>query len=196
MRLRIGLVLTVLFLIGCLGAAGGSGEPVSEALADPVAAGTADATSSEAAAPELGPVLLALTQNGQSLRIFHIDVEQGDATLFVSPSGNTLLVDSGKNGHGSRIKAVMDLAGVSQIDHFVNTHYHEDHYVGIEIAKLVSAGRLVGLSSLSGGLPDTRCICATRSRAEKNSRRPAAYSSRASKLKRRAGCCFSTQLLR
>ena len=68
----------------------------------------------------------------QSLRIYHIDVEQADATLFVSPSGKTLLVDSGKNGHGSRIKAVMDEASVTGIDFFVNTHYHEDHYGGID----------------------------------------------------------------
>jgi beta-lactamase superfamily II metal-dependent hydrolase len=68
----------------------------------------------------------------KNLRIYHIDVEQGAATLFVSPGGRTLLVDSGKNGHGARIKAVMDQAGVTQIDHFVNTHYHEDHYGGID----------------------------------------------------------------
>jgi competence protein ComEC len=68
----------------------------------------------------------------QGLRIYHIDVEQGAATLFVSPGGETLLIDSGKNGHGPRIKTVMDQAGVTQIDHFVNTHYHEDHYGGID----------------------------------------------------------------
>ncbi|MCP3872679.1 MAG: MBL fold metallo-hydrolase, partial [Desulfobacteraceae bacterium] len=61
------------------------------------------------------------------LTIYHIDVDQGDATLFVSPSGNSLLVDSGKNGHGARIKDVMDQAGITRIDHFVCTHYHEDH---------------------------------------------------------------------
>lgn len=33
----------------------------------------------------------------QTLRIYHIDVEQADATLFVSPSGRTMLVDSGKS---------------------------------------------------------------------------------------------------
>jgi len=43
-----------------------------------------------------------------------------------------MLVDCGKNGHGDRIKAVMDTAGVTQIDVFVNTHYHEDHYGGID----------------------------------------------------------------
>ncbi len=68
----------------------------------------------------------------QTLRIYHIDVEQADATLLVSPSGKTLLVDSGKNGHGSRIKTVMDQASVTDIDFFVNTHYHEDHYGGID----------------------------------------------------------------
>jgi beta-lactamase superfamily II metal-dependent hydrolase len=72
------------------------------------------------------------TADAQTLKIYHIDVEQADATLIISPSGNTLLIDSGKNGHGSRVKAVMQQAGVSKIDHFVCTHYHEDHYGGID----------------------------------------------------------------
>ncbi len=41
-------------------------------------------------------------------------------------------MDSGKNGHGARIKDVMDQAGITRIDHFVCTHYHEDHYGGID----------------------------------------------------------------
>ena len=52
----------------------------------------------------------ASSASGQTLRIYHIDVEQGDATLIVTPSGKTLLVDSGKNGHGKRIHAVMQQA--------------------------------------------------------------------------------------
>jgi beta-lactamase superfamily II metal-dependent hydrolase len=70
--------------------------------------------------------------NAQTLRIYHIDVEQGAATLFISPSGHTMLVDSGKNGHGSRIKAIMDQASVTQINYYICTHYHEDHYGGID----------------------------------------------------------------
>ena len=77
-------------------------------------------------------VVLFASPTFADLRIYHIDVDQADATLFVSPSGNTLLVDSGKNGHGPRIKRVMDAAGVNRIDHFVCTHYHEDHYGGID----------------------------------------------------------------
>ena len=74
----------------------------------------------------------AQTAHAQTLRIYHIDVEQASATLLVAPGGRTLLVDSGKNGMGSRIKAVMDQAGVTKIDHFVLTHYHEDHMGGID----------------------------------------------------------------
>lgn len=76
--------------------------------------------------------------SAQELTVYFIDVDQADATLIVSPSGNSLLIDSGKNGHGPRLQAVMQTAGINQIDHFVATHYHEDHYGGID--DLVEAG--------------------------------------------------------
>jgi competence protein ComEC len=75
---------------------------------------------------------ITLFANGQSLRIYHIDVEQGASTLLVSPAGRTLLIDAGKNGHGARIKAVLQQAGATRINHFVVTHYHEDHYGGAD----------------------------------------------------------------
>lgn len=77
-------------------------------------------------------VLLARPALAQTLRIYTIDVEQADAALLVMPNGKTLLIDSGKNGHGRRVKAAMDRAGVTQIDAFVASHYHEDHYGGID----------------------------------------------------------------
>ncbi len=67
-----------------------------------------------------------------TLQISHIDVEPGDGTLFVAPGGATLLVDSGTDGHGVRLKQAMRQAGVTVIDHFVCTHYHADHYGGID----------------------------------------------------------------
>lgn len=76
--------------------------------------------------------LVALPSAAQTLRIYHIDVDQGAATLFISPNGRTMLVDSGKNGHGPRLLAAMANAGVTQIDHLVITHYHEDHYGGAD----------------------------------------------------------------
>lgn len=90
------------------------------------------------------PLHISTIARSQPLRIYHLDVDQADATLFVSPSGKTLLVDAGKNGHGRRIRNVMQQASVSQIDFFVNTHYHEDHYGGID--DLVIAGVRVGVA--------------------------------------------------
>jgi competence protein ComEC len=93
----------------------------------------------------------------QTLRIYHIDVDQASATLFVSPAGHTLLVDSGKNGQGRRILAALQVAGVNRIDFFVDTHYHEDHYGGID--EVVDAGIAVGTSydrGDKGFLPPSR----------------------------------------
>ena len=81
--------------------------------------------------------LLAVPAAAQSLRITVIDVEQGAATLIVAPSGATLLFDTGKNGHGGRLKTALSTAGVTRIDHLVISHYHEDHFGGAD--DLVSA---------------------------------------------------------
>jgi beta-lactamase superfamily II metal-dependent hydrolase len=94
--------------------------------------------------------------SAQTLRIFQIDVESADAALIVMPNGKTLLIDSGKNGMGRRIKKVMDDAMVSKIDVFVNSHYHEDHFGGIK--SLVDLGVSV-LESFDRG-EKTRCFTA------------------------------------
>lgn len=104
----------------------------------------------------------ASTAAAQTLRIYHIDVDQADATLIVAPGGKTLLVDSGRNGHGGRIRDVMAAAGVTRIDFFVATHYHEDHYGGID--EVVHAGVTVGTAYDRGDkafLPASRLTSAT-----------------------------------
>ena len=78
------------------------------------------------------------------LDIYFIDTEGGQATLYVSPSGQTLLVDTGNAGERDlgRILEVLDLAGVKQIDHMFLTHYHGDHYGSMpELAKRIPIGR-------------------------------------------------------
>jgi beta-lactamase superfamily II metal-dependent hydrolase len=75
---------------------------------------------------------------GKALDIYFIDTEGGQATLFMSPSGQTLLVDAGNAGERdlNRILEVLKLAGVKQLDHFWLTHYHGDHYGSLlDIAK-------------------------------------------------------------
>ena len=62
-----------------------------------------------------------------------IDVEGGQATLVVSPSGESMLIDAGFPGarDARRIAAAAITAGVKQIDYFVNTHFHLDHFGSI-----------------------------------------------------------------
>jgi beta-lactamase superfamily II metal-dependent hydrolase len=65
----------------------------------------------------------------RSLDIYYIDTEGGQSTLFVSPTGESLLVDAGNAGDRDlgRIVETLKSAGVKQIDHMWTTHYHGDH---------------------------------------------------------------------
>jgi beta-lactamase superfamily II metal-dependent hydrolase len=64
-----------------------------------------------------------------ALDIYYIDTEGGQSTLFVSPNGESLLVDTGNAGDRDlgRIVDTLKAAGVKQIDHMWTTHYHGDH---------------------------------------------------------------------
>jgi beta-lactamase superfamily II metal-dependent hydrolase len=81
------------------------------------------------------------------LRIYSIDVEGGQATLLVSPSGQSLLVDTGWPGNTrdtERIQAAMHDAHIARIDHLLVTHYHDDHVGGVtELVKRVPVGEFL-----------------------------------------------------
>ena len=64
-----------------------------------------------------------------TLDIYFIDTEGGQSTLYVGPTGESLLVDTGNAGDRdlSRIVETLKTAGVRQIDHLWSTHYHGDH---------------------------------------------------------------------
>jgi len=80
-------------------------------------------------------LLSASARAAQTLQVYFIDVEGGQATLFVPAEGETMLVDAGWPDAGGRdadrIVSAAKLAGVKQIDYLVVTHYHADHVGGV-----------------------------------------------------------------
>jgi competence protein ComEC len=82
------------------------------------------------------------------LRIYFVDVEGGQATLFVTPAGQSLLVDTGWPGNdgrdADRIVAAAKKAGVSKIDYVLITHFHEDHVGGApQLAARIPIGTFI-----------------------------------------------------
>ena len=78
----------------------------------------------------------AQARTSKTLDIYVVDVEGGNATLFVSPSGESVLIDSGNGGAAAsrdadRIMAAVKDAGLTQVDHLITTHWHGDHFGGM-----------------------------------------------------------------
>ena len=82
-------------------------------------------------------IAAAAAQPKDALQIYVVDVEGGNATLFVTPSGQSVLIDTGNlNGAERDAGRIMDAvrdAHLTQIDHLILTHYHGDHFGGMEV---------------------------------------------------------------
>jgi beta-lactamase superfamily II metal-dependent hydrolase len=94
------------------------------------------------------------------LRIVQFDFEGGGGTLFVTPNGKTLMIDTawpaGRGGpaplpggqpiaptksSAQRIVEAVKAAGATRIDYLLMTHYHLDHIGGFdELVKLIPVG--------------------------------------------------------
>jgi competence protein ComEC len=87
-------------------------------------------------------------QAGKTLQIYFVDVEGGQATLLVTPAGQSLLIDTGWPGHdgrdADRIVAAAGKAGISKIDLVLLTHFHQDHAGGItQLASKIPIGTVI-----------------------------------------------------
>ena len=84
-----------------------------------------------------------------ALQIYFIDVEGGGATLVISPTGESMLIDSGNAPPNAerdtkRIYAAMQLAGLKKLDYLFITHYDTDHAGGVAtLAKMTTIDKFV-----------------------------------------------------
>ncbi|HSV23387.1 MAG TPA: MBL fold metallo-hydrolase [Xanthobacteraceae bacterium] len=86
----------------------------------------------------------AAAQARTTLDIYVVDVEGGNATLFIAPSGESVLIDTGNFApeaavrDAERIAAAAKDARLIEIDHLITTHWHGDHFGGMaEVAKRI-----------------------------------------------------------
>jgi beta-lactamase superfamily II metal-dependent hydrolase len=89
---------------------------------------------------------IAVMSAQRPLEIYVIDPEGGKAALWIAPSGETVLIDSGNPGERdlTRIKQVLSAANVTRIDYLISTHYHIDHIGGLqELVKQIPVGTFI-----------------------------------------------------
>src|SRR3569833_1780959 len=96
------------------------------------------------------------------LKVTAIDVEGDIATLYVTPQGHSLLIDTGwpagvggvkpepgenlppTPSSAQRIAAAVKAAGLKGIDYLLVTHYHLDHVGGaVELMSLLPVGSVL-----------------------------------------------------
>jgi len=107
----------------------------------------------------MAALLLAMPAAAQEkpLKIMVVDVEGGAATLFLTPEGQSLLIDTGwpaRNGQmpspdgsqdsADRIVMAAKNLGIKKIDYVLVTHYHDDHSGGAAaLVKKIPVGTFI-----------------------------------------------------
>jgi competence protein ComEC len=84
--------------------------------------------------------------SGGELQVYFLDVGpiNGDSTLIVCPSGQTVLVDAGDTSKGKVVVEALKKKNITQIDYFIATHPHPDHIGGAsEVIKAIKIGNVI-----------------------------------------------------
>ena len=163
----LGIVIIVL-LAGCTGVPSGSDDSTADDLIeetddqDPVSSDDGDGESpatddtTEDTHNETDEPDTPATVDGE-LELHHIDVGQADATLIITPAGETILIDTGDwRQSGDGVIEYLETEDIDRIDHLVATHGHADHIGGhdaiIEWAE--TEGNGIG-AAYDSGVPHT-----------------------------------------
>src|SRR5664279_4287693 len=75
-------------------------------------------------------LLVSPSVRAKTLNMYVIDVV-GKSSLFVSPDGETMLIDAGVPATVDRIVEACKALGVKKIDYMITSHYDGDHVGGV-----------------------------------------------------------------
>ncbi len=112
------------------------------------------------------------------LKIHHINVGQGDAALIVSPTGVTMLIDSGNDGDGTaKVLPYLAAQGITYLNYIACSHYHSDHLGGLD--EVISAFGKTSIGKIydrgGGYLPTSTAFTSYLSAAKATGKRDSVY---------------------
>jgi beta-lactamase superfamily II metal-dependent hydrolase len=87
------------------------------------------------------------------LEIIHVNVGQGDGTIIIGPNGTVIVVDCGPNRSGDDVARELRDRRIQHVDHLIITHWHIDHYGGVD--DMINSGVEVLNAYSRGGSVDT-----------------------------------------
>src|SRR5208283_4710326 len=99
-------------------------------------------------------LMVSALSAAKTLDMYVIDVEGGKSLLLISPSGQTMLIDTGGGREANRIVEDFKALGVKKLDYLVVSHYDGDHVggvptvaAGVPVATFVDHGANVQLDN-------------------------------------------------
>jgi len=78
-----------------------------------------------------GFLMVSALSAAKTLDMYVIDVEGGKSLLLVSPSGQSMVIDTGGGRDANRVVEACKTLGIKKIDYMVVSHYDGDHVGGV-----------------------------------------------------------------